>query len=320
MTNILLKSCSILALLLSIFSCFGKKEKKDNLDSWLNQHFPDHFEVINNRHDLQPKNLILKKITSVVAAKDDPEVQFVLMWFKDKEDLGLTTIEVQSAFEHSKRETAESRQLLAELIKHGATFTSVCVIDDAAYFLVYANPSAENRGKYLQQIISTLDEMPDHNQTSIWIEFMEDSAYHREFKDIIPKGYWDRVDSYHERHKIVSLYFDWTPKIKPDQLLSPWTINVKSGRSETYRADAFRAASQWAEKNISGPFYLEPDQMVEFEVDDKNHMAIHFHFPYFPAKPAEDNEDKEAGRIGYISGVYQVDNRTFSKIEKGTEF
>ena len=310
---------SIFCIMFSLFSCKSKNTKENDIESWLNEKFPDKYDVFSSTRDLQPKNFIIKKMTSVVAAKDDAEVQGVFDWYKDKPDLGLSTIEVQSAFEHVRREAGLSRALFQSIVKNGVTNTSVAVVEDAAYFVVFAEPTLENRKKYLQQILATLDQQANHLQTSIWIEFMEDSVYQHEFKDIIPKGYWARSDGYHQKNKTVSLYFDWIPGLKPGELMTHWTINTESNRSHIYREEAYKMASAWAEKNISHPFYLEPDQMVQYELDQDDPMAIHFHFPYYASKPDENASDFESIRKGYISGVYQVDKKLFSNIEKGTE-
>lgn len=49
-------------------------------------------------------------------------------------------------------------------------------------------------------------------------------------------------------------------------------------------------------------------------------MAIYFHFPYFTDKPNVPDEQVEGLRKGFVSGVYQVDQKLFSKIEKGKKF
>ena len=128
----LIRQLLFIAIMFSIFSCFSKKAKRDNLESWLNQHFPDKFIVLNNRRDLQPRHFIENKMSSVVASKEDPELQFVIEWYKDKPDLGVSTIEIQSAYDHSHRETGLSRALFEMTKKNGVQSTSVSVIEDAA--------------------------------------------------------------------------------------------------------------------------------------------------------------------------------------------
>ncbi len=302
---------------MSIFSCFRKKE---NLESWLNKNFKGQYEILDSRYRFMEKFQFSKKATSVVGSIKDPEVQFVVTWYRGVEGLRMTTQEVEDAFAKSTKEVALARELYSDLTKKDSFNVSVSVLEDAAYFLVYAEPSIENRQKYLYQIMTILDDRTDHGQINIFVEFMEDSVYHKEFKNIVPAGYWNRIDKYHQQHNTVSLDYVWTEGLKPDIMMKKWTVNTYSDRSSLYREDAYLYALKWAEKNIHAPYYIEPVQLVGYDLDEKDLMAIHFHFPYFPAKPAEDNEDPEANRIGYISGVYQIDKKTFSSIEKGTEF
>ncbi|MGB4847868.1 MAG: hypothetical protein WBP41_08120, partial [Saprospiraceae bacterium] len=305
---------------MSIFSCFRKKE---NLESWLEKKFPGEYELTDSRTKFLsglPTVSFLKKVTSVVGLKSDPEVQFVITWYKDSKDLSVSVEEIQNAADQSKKEAEQARALYKSYTENGSAKVSVAVVEEAAYFLVYEEPTIENRKKYLQAILTTLDRKTDFAQTKVFVEFMEDSTYHQEFKDIVPKGFWNRIDHYYQDNKTVSIDFAWSPKMKTDTLMSKWTVNILANRIHTYQEESYRAASSWAEKNIKPPYYIEPVQLVWNDLDEHDPMSIHFHFPYYPTKPEEDNEDKEANRIGFISGVYQVDKKTFSKIEKGTEF
>jgi hypothetical protein len=148
---------------------------------------------------------------------------------------------------------------------------------------------------------------------------MEDSIYHKEFKDIIPKGYWHRIDNYHQKHKTVSLDFTWTPDLKLNDLMTGWQVNTESDRTLIYIEDASQHALNWAEKNITPPFYLEPIQMVQYGIDDEDPMAIYIHFPYFSSKPEEEGEDYENKLKGYVTVKYQVDQKTFSDIKTEKE-
>ena len=172
------------------------------------------------------------------------------------------------------------------LKKNGLEKFSVGVIEMAAYILLYEEPSPELRKNNLVKILAAIDALPDHAQTSIWVEWMEPSAFQQEFKDIIPYGYWQRVDSYHDRNKIMGLDFEWSPGLQADILNTGWAISIKSDRSLTFKTDAYNAASAWATKNLSSPFYLEKDQMITIGPDDEDPLAIEFQFPYFTSKPA----------------------------------
>jgi hypothetical protein len=147
-----------------------------------------------------------KKRESVVALKSDPEVQFETTWYKNAPELRMTIAEIVRATEQSKNEVAQSRQLFQEIQKSGSSLMSVAVIEDAAYFLLFEEPTVDSLKKYLEQILTYLDNRPAPTQTSIFIEFMEDSMYQKEFKDIVTRGYWNRTDKHYEHHKIVALF------------------------------------------------------------------------------------------------------------------
>jgi len=303
---------------MSIFSCFSKK-KKENLDSWLEQKFPGKYEVLDNHRSLMDRIKYNMKVRAIVGSKEEPEIQFIIDWHKDTAGLGITPEEVEDKFLESKNNIARAREIFQQLNKNDSSKISIGVLEDAAYFLIYMDPEKSTREKYLQEILGMLEAENGHPQTNIFIEFMEDSAYHQKFKDIVPAGYWARIDSYHQLNKTVSLDFEWKQGLSIDTLMHHWTVNTESNRSSVYREKAFVLAQSWAEKNLSKPYYLEPDQMVYYELDQENPMAIHFHFPYFTEKPVEGSEDVEGLRKGFVTGLYDVDKKVFTQIKKETE-
>jgi hypothetical protein len=204
-------------------------------------------------------------------------------------------------------------------MENGLSNMSVGVIDMAAYILMYEEPVPGLRKAKLQKILATLDALPVHPQTSIWIECMEPVTYGENFKDIIPYGYWQRGDSYHDTKKIMSLDFEWSPGLNVEVLNKGWAINTDSERCSQYKPEAYRAASAWAEKNIPSPYYLEGEQMVWIGPDEEDHLAIEFQFPYFTSRPDTEVSGFEKTALGYVSVVYQTDQKTFSKFKKTKE-
>jgi hypothetical protein len=304
-----------LAILSLMFSLFGCSNKANTLQGWLDKNFKNQYEVVDTRMNILPSLYKEKKRESVVALKSDPEVQFEVTWYKNAPELRMTKDEIVKATELSKNEVAQSRQLFQEIQKSGSSKMSVSVIEDAAYFLLFEEPTVDNRKKYLEQILTYLDSRPEHTQTSIFIEFMEDSMYQKEFKDIVTRGYWNRTDKHYEHHKIVALDFEWKPGLKVETLMTGWAVNSQSDKTFVLMADAFQVASQWAEKNITAPYYLEPSHFVQYDIDEHDPMAIHYYFPYFTSKPLEDGTDYAAKQKGFVTGVYQVDQKAFTKIK-----
>jgi len=303
-------------LLISLFGCFKKKEKPNDLPAWLETHFPGQLVVVNNVVNLDPMNLFIKEKNTILADKNDPEVQIKVTWFKKEEGLGLNVEEVQTDLNNARKDIKAARMIFNELKKNGLEKFSVGVIEMAAYLLLYEEPSSDLRKNNLVKILAALDALPDHAQTSIWIEWMEPSAYQQEFRDIIPYGYWQRGDSYHKNKKIMSLDFEWSPGLQADILNTGWAISTASERSLTYQDAAYSSAAKWAEKNLPSPFYLEKDQMTTIGPDEEDRMAIEFQFPYFTSKPDTTVLGFEDNALGYVRVVYQSDQKTFGKIRK----
>ncbi len=298
-----------------MFLLFGCFNNANTLQGWLDKNFPNQYEVVETRMDILPSIYKEKKRDSVVALKTDPEVQFEIRWYKNAPELRVTKDEIESATAQSKKEATQSRQLFQAVQKNGTARMSVAIIESAAYFLVYEEPTPENRKKYLQQVLATIEQQPDHAQTSIFVEFMDDSVYHQEFKDIVPKGYWNRTDKHNEHHNTVSIDFEWKPGLTVETLMPGWEVNTASDRCFVYMADAYQVASQWAEKNSTAPYYIEPSHFVQYDIDQHDPMAIHFNFPYFTSRPLEDGTDYASKQKGFITGVYQVDQKSFTKIK-----
>lgn len=306
-------------IMISLFGCFSKKKQPLTLSAWLETNFPGQLAIVHDVIDLDPKNLYAKKKATIVAMKDDPETQIKVTWTKNQDDLNITIEEIDTLLARSKRDMMAARKISSALKENEVSNISVGVIDKALYVLVFEEPTPEIRKKYLDNILTTINKLPDHEQTSIWIECMEPDTYRANFKDIIPYGYWHRGDNYHRDKTIMALDFEWSEGIEPERLMSNWSINTASERSTVYRQNAFEVASEWSTKNIPSPFYLEPAQMVMVEPDQDDPMAIRFYFPYFASKPDTEELGFEKNALGYVSGVYQVDQKTFSNITKVDE-
>ena len=112
-------------LLISLFGCFQKKEKKNNLPTWLETHFPGQLEVVENIVNLDLKNLYYKKKSSIVADKSDPEVQIIITWFKEQDGLGIAVEEVKASLEKSRKEVAAGRTLFKSLKQNGLSLIHI---------------------------------------------------------------------------------------------------------------------------------------------------------------------------------------------------
>lgn len=300
---------------MGLFGCGKKKDKKPNLEGWLETNFPGQLVVVGNVVDLDPRNLFTSKTQTILADNGDPDVQIKVTWFKKEEGLGLHQDEVQTMLDDSRRDVKAARSIFGALKGKGLDQISVGVIDMAAYILVYKEPTPELRNQYAAAILDVMTAMPDHAQTSIWIECMEPTAYGEHFKDIVPFGYWRRGDSYHDSNKIMSLDFEWNEELKAEHLLPHWKANHSSSRAMAVTKAAYVEAAAWASKHISGPYYLEPDQMIRVGLDDDDSLSLRYEFPYFETKPDTSDTGFFENALGYVSVAYHMDKKTFSGIK-----
>ena len=308
--------------LVSLFGLIGclmkKKEKKENLESWLETNFPGQLQIDRSLRDFHPKHFYEKKVTSLISDINDPEVQLELVWYKDDPNLGLVTEDVSATYEARKAEKAKAMAWLSKMKEAGLQKVSVGVIEMALYVMPYGEPTPEARKNTLQQIFSVLQKENSSDQTSIWVEWMEDSAYQKEIKDIIPFGYWRRKDSYHDDNKLFSVDFEWKDGLEASVVNTGWEFNGKSNRSMEFLKQAYVDARKWADTHGEKSSYVEPTQMVSYEVDGENPLTIHYSFPLHKTMPDTTIVDRP-DTDEYITGVFDVDKRTFTDIQKVKE-
>lgn len=313
-----------LVYLLAMFSLFGCFKKKNtipgNLAEWLEANFPGQLKVLDSNQNYDIKDLFFTgKKRGLVADAADQDVQFTLDWTKPDKNggsLGLSVDEVKHKLEEGRADVQRGRELFKLLKDNGLQQFSASSVEQAAYILVFAEPTLENRRQIITTIKNTLDARSEQPQTSIWIEIMEPSAYQVEFQDIIPRAHWQRPGTWHDDNKIMSLDFEWKKGIPLNALIKGWAFNTHSARTGQFMTEAYPKALAWAEKHLPKPFYLEQDHMVwysEVSSDEADGPAVKIGFPYFASKPgeAEDVEPK-----GHVTGIYLIDSKEFIAVKK----
>jgi hypothetical protein len=304
--------------LFNLFGCFGKKPPKPSFEAWLEQNFPGQFEVLSTSSNFNLKDYYLGKRTSLLADKSDPDVQFALRWLKSPPDFGLTKAEVQAALDSCRANVAQARALLNLLKTNGFDKISVSASGPNAYLMAFAEPTSAQRLETLAQLKTALAGQPDWAERTFWVMLMEPTAYQTEFRDIIPGWHWERPDGW-QRNKCImeNQINDLRQPIAA--LMRGWTVSTVSDHTEVFRAEAHRQALVWAEKKLPKPFYLEPAHLVQMERDERDPLAIHYHFPVHPTQPDSLEGTVENSIIGYVSGIYQTDDKTFTRIKHQKE-
>ena len=289
--------------------------KENTIEGWLEKNFPQQYVVDLSLRDLHPKNFYLNKHTALIALKSDPEVQFEVVWYKDKEDIGLSKDEIVEKTENGKRDVALARDWYKKLQSNGLDKFSVGVIDMAMYILPYGEPDAVFRKHVVESVFNTLKQAGPTAQTSIFIECMEDSCYHKEIQDIIPFGFWRRKDTYYDDNVIVNVDFEFTDSTEAAAINEHWGFNTKSKRSLKYMDEVYPKALEWANQHLKKPFYLEPAQYAEFELDEQNPFLVHYSFPFYPSQP-DSSQVGVMDATGYVTGTYDTEKHTISSLRQ----
>jgi hypothetical protein len=297
------------ALAFQLFGC-RKKSTPAGAAAWLEAHFPGRFEVVETNHDLSLKNVVLKKYKTIVREKADPEVQFAFFWSKNEEGLGPSVPEIEKPAENSRTEIRLARELAALLKQVGFDKIAVGVREQDVIFTLFAEPAPDERQRSLQRFLTTLDTWQQKANFSYWLDFMEENTHGEAFGASIPEGHWHRQDSWHRENNIFSLKFAASQMADYPLLAKQWLVNTDSKRLFNYARAAYSQALTWAEKHRSKPFYLEPENMLEYQPDKNDGMAIRLGFPFFDKKPEEGGQQK-----GPVSGIFRVDDKSFRQIE-----
>jgi len=308
-------------LILFIFSCFRKKSPPRNVDSWLAQQFPGQYEVVVS--NLKMLDIVAQykgQKQAIVADKADPEVQFLLDWWKGGKSTGLDSATVLEAHERAKTEVVQARQMFKLLKSSGLEKFSVGVVKQSLCVQVFAEPTPATREHALTCVKSVLDAQPEHPQTSVFIKLMEEATYRTEFQDIIPLQQGMGM-GWNGEQTIMSLNFEWSRSAKTSAIMRHWEANPGSKRSSQYQEVAAQHALAWAEKNLPKPFYMPTDQPVGFQIPESGDPAIRYGFPYFDKKTAREPDSLDSPESkGYVCGTYYVDTKVFSGLRKQKEF
>jgi hypothetical protein len=314
--NNLLSAIAALLLMFSLFSCFKKKKTPpETIETWLEAHFPGQLKVLYGNINLNVMDMYRGHKTAVLADQSDTVVQFVAYWEKGDGGTGLHEEAIREAWQRARTDVEQSRQLFAALKTAGLQRLSAAVIDESAFIQVFAEPDAAARENIPAQVLTALKAHPELKQTHYWVEIMEPQAYGQKCGDIIPMEYWKTEKSWHDRELLLELDFEWPSDLTAARLRNAWKINTAAARCDAFMDDAYKHALAWANKNLDTPFYLEPDQMIAVETDDRDGLAIHYSFPYFDKKPEEDSQDLVEPK-GYVSGLYQTERKIFTQIKK----
>jgi hypothetical protein len=308
-------------LMLSIFSCFRKKSPPNNIESWLELHFPGQFEVmVSNLKMLDVMAQFKGEKQVLLADKSDPEVQFLLNWQKNTVDFGLVPEQVKQAHEYAKNTVSDARSLHKLLKNNHLEKFSVGVIDQAAYIQVFLEPTPAARKQTLELVKAVLDARSEQPQTRIFLELMEEASYQSEFKDIIPQGHWKTGRIWQDEHKIMALHFEWSNALKLSDKTCRWELNPMSKRGKTYTEFSRQQAMVWAEKNLPKPYFMPSNRPYSYDIPETAEPSIRYEFPFYDQELSAEASHLDPEPKGYVVGNYAFDQKVFSQLRKQEEF
>ncbi|MDQ3017893.1 MAG: hypothetical protein M3R25_14370 [Bacteroidota bacterium] len=284
------------------------------LESWVEEKSNGEYIVADRLLELNPLTLIKGKKTAILGMKNDTNVQVRVTWYKDAPDLGLDMDSIRVNMLLAQQDMEFSKSIASQFENADVGKISIGVIKPAIYFLPFGEPDPVSRQKMLDQIFAFLEKNEKTDYANIWIEWMEDSIYGKEFRDVIPNGYWYRVDSYHDRHKIVSLDFEYSDTIDRDAVSKGWEVNTLADRAGQYQKAAYDAAIAWAAKNLSQPYHVEGNHYMSFHPEEGDPMAVKYSYPIYDTPPPEGGVEPE--NKGYVTVLYQVDQKKVIRVVK----
>ncbi len=126
--SILLRILILLALVALIFQrCTRKKKPADNIEAWLEQHFPYRFNVLDTRTVDPIKNFSFQVKKSILADKTDSLLQIEVKYDKRDPGLGLNPADIEPQLARSRANLADGRSLFEALRSAGLSKVSASI-------------------------------------------------------------------------------------------------------------------------------------------------------------------------------------------------
>ncbi len=305
----------------SLFGCGKKATASKEAQIWLDKNFPGQFLVQSSKY---AENLWISSNYSdfkvSVMDKTDPDIQFIFLWRIKTVDGATSAGMVKKTYESAKNDIYLSRALLAHLKKSEGPKTAVGItaLEGEEYLvniMLFVNPEPVEREQILLNVQKKLLQWPLHKQAVVWIFFMEENYFGKDFQELIPPKYvQNKVDA--NQPECMYSYQDEAFITKSiDSIQRQLTINTGGHFAlGTCMPHAFEQAKVWSQTHQKPAVFLR-ENGATIEVNDHDNLALNFSFPYFLSAEAAAAEPKIEEKIeGYISGTYQVDQKTLSKI------
>lgn len=313
--------------MISLFGCVNRKQARKDASAWLEKNFPQQFAVIRTRY---AENLWISNnyddFNLVVQDKKDPVIQFSMSWNIRTANGGNTIETVQAAYALAKTEVSEARDLLELFVKNGFQQIGVGVSmpkrrSKLVDILLLMDTIPEKRDELLMATQKVLKSWPKNADTDFWIYFMEANYFEKNSTMTLPPGE-GHVWSINKRSATV-IYFEGENfmKLTLAEIRAQLKLNLEGQYVlNHYTEQALALAQTWADAHQKPKVYLRFNGIAS-GLNEQDHLAIDFSFPYFLTAEAAAAEPKMDEKIeGYINGTFHIDQKTLTHISATKDF
>jgi hypothetical protein len=317
----------ILLLMISLFGCVNKKQARKDAGVWLEKNFPQQFEVIQTRY---AENLWISSnyddFRLVVQDKKDPAIAFTITWNIKSANGGISVEAVQAAYALAKTEVLEARDLLSLFVKNGFQQVGVGVSmpkrrSKLVDILLLMDTIPEKRDQLLLATQKVLKSWPKNPDTDFWVYFM-DANYFKEEPAKVLNGGEVHVWSGNKRNAaVISFEGENFMQMTLAEIRAQLTLNLDGQYVlNRYTEQALALAETWADEHQKPKVYLRFNGITS-GLNDKDHLAIDFSFPYFLTAEAAAAEPKVDEKVeGTIFGTFQIDQKTLTNVSAMKNF
>lgn len=313
--------------MISLFGCVNRKQARKEASAWLEKKFPQQFEVIRTRY---AENLWISNnyddFRLVIQDKKDPDIQFSMSWNIRTANGGNTVEAVQAAYALAKSEVFEARDLLSLFVKNGFQQIGVGVSmpkrrSKLVDILLLMDTIPEKRDELLLATQKVLKSWSKNSDTDFWVYFMEAKYFEEHSAMILPPGE-GHVWGINKRSAAV-IYFEGENfmQLTLAEIRAQLKLNLEGQYVlNHYTEQALALAQTWADAHQKPKVYLRFNG-TSSGLNEQDHLAIDFSFPYFLTAEAAAAEPKLDEKIeGTIFGTFQIDQKTLTNVSAMKNF
>lgn len=313
--------------MISLFGCVNKKQARKDAGVWLKKNFPQQLEVVQTRY---AENLWISSnyddFRLVVQDKKDPAIAFTIIWNIKSANGGISVEAVQAAYTLAKTEVFEARDLLGLFVKNGFQQIGVGVSmpkrrSKLVDILLLMDTIPEKRDQLLLATQKVLKSWPKNTDTDFWVYFMDAKYFEGEIAKVLSPGEVHVLSNSKRNAAVISFEGENFTQLTLAEIRTQLTLNLDGQYVLShYNEQAMALAETWAANHQKPKVYLRYNGLTS-GLNEKDHLAIDFTFPYFLTAEAAAAEPKVDEKVdGYISGTYQIDQKTFTNVSAMKNF